>query len=511
MIDPDKRKAIFLLHQEGMAAGEISRRLKLDYKTVLVIIQQQGVMPHSTRSDKQVLDEALLRRLYQECSGWMARMHEKLVEEEGVKVSYSTLTRRLRELGMSTPQNERCDRVPDEPGLEMQHDTSPYQIELSGRGVKLIASMIYLRYSKRRYLRFYRAFDRFKMKSFLHQALMYWGYSARQCIIDNTNLARLRGTGANALITPEMEAFARQYAFTFRCHELKHANRKAGNERNFWTLETNFLPGRTFTSLEDLNVQARAWSTERMDHKPQGPVSAIPAKTFEHECAFLTPLLPHLPAPYRDHSRGTDQYGFAPFGANHYWVPGLKCEDVKILEYADCLKICQAGQCLIEYPLPADGVKNEQFHPEGQPPPPGHRAKNCKQPTQAEEKHLRGLAPAVNAYLDFALPIKGIQKHQFIRRLMVLSRRISVELLCQSLERARKYQITSLETVERIVWLYLQPGAAELPLLQVDEALQQREAYQEGAFTDPPDLSIYQDPPPTTPPTTPPTPPPNPL
>ena len=122
MIDPDKRKAIFLLHREGMAAREISRRLKLDYKTVLVIIQQQGVMPHSTRSDKQVLDEALLRRLYQECSGWMARVHEKLVEEEGVKVTYSTLTRRLRELGISTPQNERCARVPDEPGLEMQHD-----------------------------------------------------------------------------------------------------------------------------------------------------------------------------------------------------------------------------------------------------------------------------------------------------------------------------------------------------------------------------------------------------
>src|ERR1035438_6861456 len=194
MIDPDKRKAVYLLHQEGMAAGEIARRLKLDYKTVLAIIKQEGVMPHPTRSDKQVLDDALLRRLFQDCSGWVVRVHEKLVEEEGVKVTYSTLTRRLRELGISTLQNQRCDRVPDEPGLEMQHDTSPYQIELAGRRVQLIASMIYLRYSKRRYLRFYRAFDRFKMKCFLHQALMFWGYSARQCIIDNTNLARLRGT-----------------------------------------------------------------------------------------------------------------------------------------------------------------------------------------------------------------------------------------------------------------------------------------------------------------------------
>ena len=89
----------------------------------------------------------------------------------------------------------------------MQHDTTVYQIELGGRRIKVVASLIYLRYSKRRYLKFYRAFDRFAMKCFFHQALSFWGYCARQCIIDNTNLARLRGTGAQAVINPEMEAF----------------------------------------------------------------------------------------------------------------------------------------------------------------------------------------------------------------------------------------------------------------------------------------------------------------
>src|ERR1017187_2697549 len=425
----------------------------------------------------------------------MVRVHEKLVEEEGVAVTYSTLTRMLRELGISQPQRQRCHRVPDEPGLEMQHDTSLYQVEVAGRRVQLVASLLYLRYCKQRYLKFYRAFDRFKMKCFFYEGLMFWGYAARQCIIDNTNLARLRGTGANALMVPEMEAFTKQYGFVFRCHEIKHSNRKAGEERSFWTVETNFLPGRTFQSLEDLNAQALAWSTVRMDNKPQGKAGLIPAKAFVHERNYLTQLPPHLPAPYRDHSRGTDQYGYLAFGANYYWVPGTKRDEVKVLEYSDRLRIYQAGQCLAEYPLPADGVKNGQFSPQGQPPPPGHRARNCKHPTQAEEKHLRALAPAVNAYLDFALPIKGIQKHQFVRRLMALSRRISLELLSQSLERARKYQITRLETVERIAWLYLQPGAAELPLLPVDETMQEREAYQEGAVTDPPDLSRYQDPP----------------
>jgi transposase len=492
MIATDKRKAIFLLHQGGMTASEIARKLGVSRNTVQVIIRQGGVRPPRVRTDKKRLDEELLRRLYHQCQGRVARLHEKLVEEEGIAVCYSTLTQMLREMGISTPQKTRCQQVPDEPGLEMQHDTTVYQVELAGRRTKLVASLIYLRFSKRRYLKFYRAFDRFKMKCFFHQALMFWGYSARQCIIDNTNLARLRGLGSQALIVPEMEAFAREYGFFFRCHARKHPNRKAGEERSFWFVETNFLPGRTFANLEDLNRQAFEWSTARLDHKPQGRVQLIPAKTFEHECPYLLQLPAHLPAPYRDHHRGTDQYGFTAFGVNYYWVPGTKREDVKLLEYDDRLKIYQHGQCLAEYPLPPDGVKNQKFSPPGQPA--SGYPQNRKHPTDAEEKHLRALAPAVHAYLDFALPTKGIARHDFIRRLLALSRRMSVELLTQSLERARKYRITSLETVERIALLYLQQGTGQLPLAEVDAHLAQRPAYQEGSLTEPPDLSIYQDP-----------------
>ena len=226
MIEADKRKAIFLLHQEGMTERQIARRLDVSRNTVRTIIQQEGAMPKAVRSDKQRIDEELLRRLHQECEGRVQRMHEKLVEEEGVQVTYSTLTRMLRELGLSAPQKARCDRVPDEPGVEMQHDTTLYRMKLGEVPVRLVASLIYLRYSKRRYLQFYRAFDRFKMKCFFHQALSFWGFSAAQCIIDNTNLARLRGTGRDAVMVPEMAAFAQQHGFEFICHEKGHANRK---------------------------------------------------------------------------------------------------------------------------------------------------------------------------------------------------------------------------------------------------------------------------------------------
>ena len=98
MIDPDTRRAVFELHQEGMYLREISRRLRISRNTVRTIIRQQGKMPHTVRKDKIQIDVDLLRRLYDQCEGWIQRVHEKLVEEEGILVSYPTLTRLLREL-----------------------------------------------------------------------------------------------------------------------------------------------------------------------------------------------------------------------------------------------------------------------------------------------------------------------------------------------------------------------------------------------------------------------------
>ena len=37
---------------------------------------------------------------------------------------------------------------------------------------------------------------------------------------------------------PEMVAFAQRYGFRFRCREINHPNRKAGEERSFWTVGT---------------------------------------------------------------------------------------------------------------------------------------------------------------------------------------------------------------------------------------------------------------------------------
>lgn len=492
MIDVNKRKAIFLLYNEGMGIREISRKLIVSTNTVSKIIKQKGQLPETIRQDKIRVDPNLLTTLYARCEGYVQRIHEILTEEEGILIGYSTLTRNIRELNLGDPKNQRCDQRPDIPGAEMQHDTSPYIVRFGTKRIKVVASIIYMRYSKMRYLRFYRSFNRFAMKCFIHEALTFWKYAAPVCIIDNTNLARLRGTGKNAVMAPEMKQFAKQYGFKFLCHEIRHSNRKAGNERSFYTVETNFFPGRTYESLEDMNQQAFEWATIRMPNRPVSKTRMIPAKAFEHEQVFLNKLPGYITSPYIAHERGTDQYGYAAVDGNFYWVPGKTRFNVRVLQFCDHLEIYHNRKKLVEYPLPADGTKNDKISPKGEPKP-RYQPKNRKKPTASEEKILRSAAPEVDAYLNFAIIIKGRARHRFIRQLYSLHKKTALSVFAKALQRALKYRIKDINTIENIIRLLLRQSDYKMPLPQINEAFTNRPAYLEGRFADEVDLSIYKE------------------
>jgi len=491
MIDQDKRKAAYVLHKEGKSIREISNQLNITEKSVGVIIEQKGEMPLTTRKDKIEVEPELLRKLYIECEGWMKRVYEKL-KEKGIEIGYSTLTNLIRELDIKPSKNNRCDEKPDIPGEEMQHDTSQFIIKIGDKKKKLQASIIYLRYSKIRYLKFYPSFKRFKMKCFFYEALMFIGYCAKVCIIDNTNLARLRGTGQKAIIVSEMEQFAKQFGFEFVCHAVNHPNRKAGNEKSFHFVTSNFLPGRKFESLEDLNEQALYWSTIKIANEVIGKTRIIPVKAFEFEKTYLTKLPNYISPSYDPHSRYIDQYGYISFDGNFYWVPGKKRHSVKVLEYSNTIKIIHEREILAEYILPPYGIKRKQFYLENHPKPK-NKPKHSKKPTEIEEKKLRDVSNDVSNYLDFVFNLKGIHKHKFIRSIFCLYNRTSLNVFIKTIKRCLKYEITDIKTIERIAVLQMSEGYYKTPTFEVDEEFKNREAYQEGKLTSDPDLSKYDE------------------
>jgi hypothetical protein len=421
----------------------------------------------------------------------MHRMHEVLREEQGVNVGYSTLTRAMRRLGLCDGAKPvRAVHVPDVPGQEMQHDTSTYPIALGDHApVKLVCSVVYLRYCKMRYVKFYRTFNRFHMKCFMDEALGFFGYCARDCIIDNTSLAVVSGCGADALFAPEMVAFANNYGFHWVAHALGHANRKAGNERSFWTVETSFLPGRRFASLEDLNAQALSWATQSYARRPQSHTGLIPVMLFDHEKQFLHCLAEHISPPTLPHRRTVDSYGYIRFDRNFYWVPqGVK--EVGIVQYSGHIVIyAGADRELIRYPLPPDGTEKQVFAPK-QAPRAGHQPRNLKPGCDQQERLLRDKDPEVAGYIDFIrsadCPVR--YKPRFIRQLYELSRSCDETVFLALLRRALEFRVSSMEALLRIAVqissAHQSPHSTDAPpTLPAPQDYQDRPQFRHGEFS----------------------------
>jgi transposase len=138
------------------------------------------------------------------------------------------------------------------------------------------------RYSRMLFFEFCPTFTRFECKVFLTDALRYLQGACQTCLIDNTHVVVLRGTGRDMVPVPEMATFAERYGFRFQAHEKGDANRKARVERNFRCIDTNFLAGRKFKDWHDANRQARE-RCDKVNDKFRDDLKASPRELFAIE------------------------------------------------------------------------------------------------------------------------------------------------------------------------------------------------------------------------------------
>ena len=496
MIDAETRNAIWRLYKQGKTKREIARLFDLDKKTVFQIIKNEGRPPSARRRDRIEPDLTLIQQVHKRCRGFVRRTHEVLTEEYGVEMGYSTLTRLLGEI---KKEKERAQDKPPpreaEPGLAMQHDTSPHVIELGGQKKILQCAGLYFRYSKVRYIKYYTSFDKFAMKGFMHEALTYWKYAAGTCMIDNTSLAVHRGTGPDAVFHDDMNTFAKRYGFEWTAHPIMKPNWKAGKERNFRTVETNFIPGRTFKNLEDLNRQALKWATSWYFQHPDEKTKLVPTAQWEIEKPYLQELSPAIEPPYRRYSRDADKNGFIPVSANYYWVPKARQEQLEVVEYPGQIKVYRGQSLLVEYLLKPGHIKHERVIPEK---PEGYagekKARDPHPKSDAEENKLKCGGEIMARYLDFIGTKQGAvrYRHKFIKGLYSLSLRTAPSVFQKVIARALDYKINSLDSLERMIIQLVRSDSPDWPeTFSSSDDFESRESYLEGKVSAQPDLFAY--------------------
>ena len=253
MLSQAQRTAILELSAKGVSKREIAHVLRLSRPTVRKVLRSNSTnVPEIQRAEKAEPYREQILDLLTSCKGNLVRVHEELVAS-GAALSYQALTGFCRRQGIGQTPIVPAGQYHFEPGVEMQHDTSPHTVEVGGRKYKAQTASAVLCYSRMLFFQINPTFQRFDCKVFLTDALRYTGGAAERVMIDNTHVVVLRGTGREMIPVPEMEAFAERFGFRFVAHEIGDANRSARVERPFSFIENNFLAGRTFASWEDLN------------------------------------------------------------------------------------------------------------------------------------------------------------------------------------------------------------------------------------------------------------------
>jgi hypothetical protein len=298
------------------------------------------------------------------------------------------------------------------------------------------------------FIQYYPRFTRFEAKAFLTEALRFFDGVCPRCVIDNTSVILAGGSGANARIAPEMEAFGELFGLAFMAHAIGHSDRKGRIERPFSDVDGNFLAARTFADWADLNAQARAWCETVANAKVKRILGMSPQAAYAMEKAHLLPLPTYLPAVTEIHYRVVDSYGFVHLDTNRYSVPerfvGKKVAVHKRPEQV----LVYAGQSLLATHPRLIGQRQGELRAKGHHPRlERHRAAG----PSPQERALRGRDPRLDAYvaaLKKRAPGRGVGK---LRRLLELQRTYPAAPFLGAVEHALYYGLFDLTRLERLI------------------------------------------------------------
>jgi hypothetical protein len=387
-----------------------------------------------------------VREVFKNAKGNVVRVKE-ILKDHGHTVPYSTLTRIVRDLDLREDHKVRVGTYTFGPGEEMQHDTSPHQVEIDGKKVKAQCAGLVLAYSRRLFIQYFPAFTRFEARVFLDAAFRFMDGVCPRCIIDNTSVLVAHGSGPDAQIVPEMERFGGIFGVRFVPHAVGDADRKARIERNFAYAEQNFLAGRTFSGWHDVNEQAQRWCQEIANQKMKRSLGMSPDAAYVMEKSHLAPLPPYVPPVYQTFYRTADGAGYVQVDTNRYSVPErLIGKEVEIHKLWERIEVFFKNQKVADHPRLLDRRETRITAPAHHAP-----LHHPHEGPSREEKALLG----EHAWLDlFVNELKQRVSGRGVRalaRLLDLKRTYPAEAFEKAIGEALHYGLYDLSRLEQII------------------------------------------------------------
>lgn len=448
MHDESTRITILRLAAEGHGTRAISQALGISRGAVRRVLRQKSArVPRLERAEKAAAHRDRILELYAACKGNLVRVHEELCGA-GAALSYQALTAFCRRHGIGYELPMPAGHYEFEPGQEMQHDTSPHQAEVAGRRTLVQSAALALCFSRMLFFQGYPHFRRFECKVFLTEALTYFEGACGRCMIDNTHLVVLAGSGKQMVPVPEMAAFGQRFGFEFVAHAIGNANRSARVERPFDYIENNFFAGRRFADFDDLNAQARAWC-DKVNATAKRHLHASPRELFALERTRLRRLPLHVPEVYELHHRTVDTEGYVNVRRNRYSVPWtLIGRELEVRETKDRIEIFEGPRQVASHKRVVDPLDVRVTVAEHRPP--RNEPLSAKRSESLEQTRLVERMPEAAEYIA-RLRQRGRGHIRDLRWLLRMVDDYPRRAMRSALLEACRYGMTDLDRLERMV------------------------------------------------------------
>ncbi|MFQ5662106.1 MAG: transposase [Candidatus Paceibacteria bacterium] len=448
MLDTETRLSILRLTKEGYGSKKIADTLGISRNSVRKVIRSgTGEVPKIERPRILESNIKLVQDIYIKCEKNIVRVQEELMDQD-INVKYSTLTKFCRDFEISQNKKVPVCSIITAPGEEGQHDTSPHKIVIGGKKVIRHCASYILGFSRRIYMQYYPNFTRFHCKIFLTEAFQYMDGAAARCVIDNTHVVIVCGTGKRAQFSPEMEAFEKRFGFKFMAHEVGNFKRKGKVERPFYYIERNFLAGRTFRDDADLNRQALEWCSKKANVRTLREMGQTPDERYIIEKSYLINLPIYIPEVYRIYHRDVDKYSYIPLHGYKYSVPASYIgKTMDIRETKDQVIIYHGPQEITRHKkLTEFDNKKQSTHPE-------HRHLHVRKRNVQilEETKLKSLPEPVPSYITFIKKEYGQRYIYSIKQMYRLYCEYAEQELIEAVKRALKYKLRDVRRLENII------------------------------------------------------------
>ena len=449
MLDQTTRQTILRLHDAGHGSRAIADALQISRGACKRVLRDgRAEPPPLARAERAEPHRDDILALHAECGGNLVRVHEELIARHQLELSYPALTAFCRKHGIGHEPKKPAGQYHFDPGQEMQHVTSPHDVHIGGAWRRVQTASLVLCYSRRLFFQFYPRFTRFECKVFLDDGVAYHDGACEHCMIDNTHVVVLHGTGKEMVPVPEMEAFGRRLGFTFIAHEKGDANRSARVERPFHFIENNFLAGRKFADFADANRAARAWC-DKVNAKFRRSLSAKPNELYAVERPVMRRLPIWRPEIYALHQRVVDLEGYIHVDGHIYSVPyQLIGKSVEVRETKDRIRVFVGPREVAVHDKAISTTKQRKTLPEHRPP----RGQQVDRIAPLPEE--RELADAGAPFASYAVALKkqvGPRWPVALRRLAQMRRDYPAAPLAAALETAAHYGLYDLDRVERMI------------------------------------------------------------